>query len=75
MRFGVNDLADQIEALGALGIPTGDPIVIADMVRVIDVYDPDGNDVAVRLAETTEYDGFRPNFVIFRSLGNSIGEA
>jgi catechol 2,3-dioxygenase-like lactoylglutathione lyase family enzyme len=46
VRFGVGDLADQVAALDALGIPTGQPIVIGDMVRVIDIADPDGNEVS-----------------------------
>ena len=46
VRFGVNDLASQIAELNAAGIVTGDAVVIADMVKVVDVADPDGNEVS-----------------------------
>jgi catechol 2,3-dioxygenase-like lactoylglutathione lyase family enzyme len=46
VRIGVTDLAAQIETLNAAGIATGEPVVIADMVNVLDVADPDGNEVS-----------------------------
>jgi Glyoxalase-like domain len=46
VRFGVSDLEAQIAELNDAGITTGEPVVIADMVRVIDVADPDGNEVS-----------------------------
>jgi catechol 2,3-dioxygenase-like lactoylglutathione lyase family enzyme len=46
VRFGVNDLAAQIAELNDAGIATGEPVVIADMVKVVDVADPDGNEVS-----------------------------
>ena len=46
MRLGVDDLAAQIPALEAEGIATGELVVIADMVKVLDVADPDGNEVS-----------------------------
>jgi hypothetical protein len=46
VRFGVDDLSAQIEELNAEGIATGELVVIADMVKVVDVADPDGNEVS-----------------------------
>ena len=46
MRIGVDDLAAQIAELNDAGIATGEPVVIADMVKVVDVADPDGNEVS-----------------------------
>jgi len=46
VRLGVDDLAAQIAALHAEGIETGEPVVIADMVKVVDVADLDGNEVS-----------------------------
>ena len=46
MRIGVDDLAAQIAELTAEGIATGELVVIADMVKVVDVADPDGNEVS-----------------------------
>ncbi len=46
MRFGVDDLAAQIAELNAEGIATGELLVITDMVKVVDVADPDGNEVS-----------------------------
>jgi catechol 2,3-dioxygenase-like lactoylglutathione lyase family enzyme len=46
VRFGVSDLAAQITELNDAGIATGEPIVIADMVTVVDIADPDGNEVS-----------------------------
>jgi Glyoxalase-like domain len=46
VRFGVRDLATQVEMLEAIGVATGEPIVIADMVVIVDVADPDGNEVS-----------------------------
>ena len=46
VRFGVSDLASQIAELNDAGIATGESVVIADMVKVVDVADPDGNEVS-----------------------------
>jgi catechol 2,3-dioxygenase-like lactoylglutathione lyase family enzyme len=46
VRIGVTDLAAQIKTLNDLGVGTAEPVVIADMVRVVDVPDPDGNEVS-----------------------------
>ena len=46
VRIGVDDLAAQIAELTAAGIATGELVVIADMVKVVDVADPDGNEVS-----------------------------
>ena len=46
VRIGVDDLAAQVAELNAEGIATGEPVVIADMVTVVDVADPDGNEVS-----------------------------
>jgi hypothetical protein len=46
VRVGVTDLAAVIKALNDAGVATGQPVVIADMVTVVDVADPDGNEVS-----------------------------
>ena len=46
MRLGVTDLAAQITMLNGAGIQTSEPVVIADTVTVIDIADPDGNEVS-----------------------------
>ena len=46
VRLGVDDLAAQVSALHAEGIETGELVVIADLVEVVDVADPDGNEVS-----------------------------
>ncbi|OMC07927.1 VOC family protein [Mycolicibacterium fortuitum] len=46
VRFGVDDIEDTAARLRSYGVQTGDPQVIADMVAVIDVSDPDGNEVS-----------------------------
>ncbi|CRZ14219.1 VOC family protein [Mycolicibacterium neworleansense] len=46
VRFGVDDLDSTVARLHEDGVPTGKPQVIADMVAVIDVTDPDGNEVS-----------------------------
>jgi catechol 2,3-dioxygenase-like lactoylglutathione lyase family enzyme len=46
VRFGVTDLAPHVGPLNEAGIATGEPVVIADMVVVVDVADPDGNEVS-----------------------------
>jgi hypothetical protein len=46
VRIGVTDLAAQIAWLQGAGIATGEPVVIADMVTVLDIADPDGNEVS-----------------------------
>jgi len=46
VRFGVSDLAAQIAELNDAGIATGEPVVIADMVAVVDIADADGNEVS-----------------------------
>ncbi len=54
VRFGVTDLDAQIAALNDAGITTGEVIVIADMVRIVDIADPDGNEVSFVEALTPE---------------------
>ena len=54
VRIGVDDLAAQIAELNAEGIATGELVVIADMVKVVDVADPDGNEVSFVQDLTTE---------------------
>jgi hypothetical protein len=46
VRIGVDDLGVQIAELHQAGVATGEPVVIAGMVKVIDVADPDGNEVS-----------------------------
>ncbi|WP_253867599.1 VOC family protein [Mycobacterium sp. GA-1285] len=46
VRIGVDDLDAQIAELADRGIETGEVVVIADLVRVVDVLDPDGNEVS-----------------------------
>ncbi|WP_454790343.1 VOC family protein [Mycolicibacterium lutetiense] len=46
MRFGIDDLEATIARLRGDGVTVGEPQVIADMVAVIDVADPDGNEVS-----------------------------
>jgi catechol 2,3-dioxygenase-like lactoylglutathione lyase family enzyme len=46
VRLGVSDLAAQIAELNDAGIATGEPVVIADVVTVVDVADLDGNEVS-----------------------------
>ena len=46
VRLGVDSVADQIAELNAHGISTGEPVVIAGMVTVLDIADPDGNEVS-----------------------------
>jgi catechol 2,3-dioxygenase-like lactoylglutathione lyase family enzyme len=46
VRLGVDDLGAQISALEADGIATSELVVIADLVKVVDVADPDGNEVS-----------------------------
>jgi hypothetical protein len=46
VRFGVDDLEAQIAELNAGGIATGEVVVVADMVKIVDVADPDGNEVS-----------------------------
>jgi hypothetical protein len=46
VRIGVTDLAFQMKALNDAGIATGETVVIADMVVVLDIADPDGNEVS-----------------------------
>ena len=46
VRLGVDDLAAQIAALETEGIATSEVVVIADMVKVVDVADLDGNEVS-----------------------------
>jgi catechol 2,3-dioxygenase-like lactoylglutathione lyase family enzyme len=46
VRFGVDDLDAQIADLNAAGITPGDLVVVADMVKIVDVADPDGNEVS-----------------------------
>jgi hypothetical protein len=46
VRFGVGNLDAQIAELNDAGIPTGEPLVIADLVKIVDIADPDGNEVS-----------------------------
>ena len=46
VRFGVDDLDAQIADLKDAGIATGEPVVIADMVKIVDIADVDGNEVS-----------------------------
>jgi hypothetical protein len=46
VRFGVDDLDAQIAELNDAGIATGEPVVIADMVTIVDIADLDGNEVS-----------------------------
>ena len=46
VRIGVDDLDAQVAELEADGIATGELVVVADMVKVVDVADPDGNEVS-----------------------------
>ena len=46
VRFGVDDLDTISAALRDDGVTVTEPQVIADMVAVIDVADPDGNEVS-----------------------------
>ena len=55
VRIGVDDLAAQIEELAAEGIATGELVVIADLVKVLKVADPDGNGVSFVQDLTTEH--------------------
>ncbi|MFV8051789.1 VOC family protein [Mycobacterium sp. 48b] len=46
VRFGVDDLDTTAAWLGDNGVAVTEPQVIADIVAVIDVADPDGNEVS-----------------------------
>jgi catechol 2,3-dioxygenase-like lactoylglutathione lyase family enzyme len=46
VRLGVDSVAAQTAELNDLGITTGELVVIAGMVKVIDIADPDGNEVS-----------------------------
>jgi catechol 2,3-dioxygenase-like lactoylglutathione lyase family enzyme len=46
VRFGVDNLEAQIAELNAAGITAGELVVVADTVKVVDVADPDGNEVS-----------------------------
>lgn len=46
VRFGVSDLAATMTALVDYDVEVGEPQVIADMVAILDVADPDGNEVS-----------------------------
>ncbi|MEV0673732.1 VOC family protein [Mycobacterium sp. NPDC050441] len=46
VRFGIDDLEATVARLRGDGVTVGEPQVIADMVAVIDVADPDGNEVS-----------------------------
>jgi hypothetical protein len=60
VRFGVTDLVTQIAMLNEAAIPTGEPVVIAGMVTVIDIADPDGNEVSYVEEHTTGTDPTDP---------------
>ena len=54
VRIGVTDLAAAIKTLNDAGVAAGQPVliadmlllVVADMVTVVDIRDPDGNEVS-----------------------------
>jgi predicted enzyme related to lactoylglutathione lyase len=46
VRIGVDDLESQIAELEGAGITVSEAVVIADLVKVVDVVDPDGNEVS-----------------------------
>lgn len=46
VRFGVDNVETQIADLNAAGVTPGELMVVPDMVKVVDVADPDGNDVS-----------------------------
>jgi hypothetical protein len=46
VRIGVADLGVQIAELTEFGIAAGEPAIIADTVKVVDVSDLDGNEVS-----------------------------
>lgn len=46
VRLGVADLGAQVSWLSSVGVQTPEPVVIADLVAVVDVTDPDGNEVS-----------------------------
>ena len=46
VRFGVDDVDAQIVGLHAEGISTGEVTVVADVVKIIDIRDSDGNEVS-----------------------------
>ncbi|MGV0812939.1 VOC family protein [Mycolicibacterium boenickei] len=46
VRFGVDDLDATVARLREDGVAVGEPQVIADMVAIVDVADPDGNEVS-----------------------------
>ncbi|KUH81131.1 MULTISPECIES: VOC family protein [unclassified Mycobacterium] len=46
VRFGVDDVDAQIAALNGDGISTGEPLIVGEMVKIVDVRDPDGNEVS-----------------------------
>lgn len=46
VRIGVDDLDAVRAELADAGIAAGEPVVIAEMVTVVDVADPDGNEVS-----------------------------
>jgi hypothetical protein len=47
VRIGVDDLDAHLAELAEAGIAAGEPVVIAGMVTVVDVADPDGNEVSL----------------------------
>ncbi|OBG13164.1 glyoxalase [Mycolicibacterium celeriflavum] len=46
VRIGVDDLTGVVAELAGAGIAAGEPVDIAGMVRVVDITDPDGNEVS-----------------------------
>lgn len=46
VRFGVDDLDATVSRLRECGVAIGEPQVIAEMVTIVDVADPDGNEVS-----------------------------
>ncbi len=54
VRFGVDDLDATVDELHSQGVETTEPVVIAGMVKVVDVVDPDGNEVSFVQSLTAE---------------------
>jgi predicted enzyme related to lactoylglutathione lyase len=46
VRFGVDNLDTQIAELNAADITPGELVVVPDMVKLVDITDPDGNEVS-----------------------------
>lgn len=46
VRFGVDDLDAQVAELADAGIAPGEPVIVPGIVKIVDVADPDGNEVS-----------------------------